>query len=93
MAQQILNSGPGRLRAEASMDHHEEEYKALFKQRGASFPVPLPNGYDAAAGTPASHPQARRGETRLDRHRRETAGNDRPVNEKAPFAGLRRDKE
>ena len=93
MAQQILNSGPGRERAEASMGRNEDKLAGLFQQRGASFPAPLPNGYDAAAGTPASHTQARRGETRVDAHRRQTANVNRPVSEKAPFAGLRRDKE
>ena len=86
---QILNSGPGRKRAEVSMGRREDKLEALFRQRGASFPAPLPNGYDAAAGTPASHTQARRGETRVDAHRRKTAGNDRPSAGRVPFGNLR----
>ena len=49
--------------------HVDAANVAAFRERG--LPGQAPIEYDGAAGIPADHPQARRGETTVDRHRRE----------------------
>ncbi len=83
-----MPQSPGRRRADQNSSENDR-IEDLLRARGMSGVPEKRVPYDASAGLPSEHPQALRRETRVDAHRRQTAGLDRTSTMPLPFASLR----